>query len=78
MAKIYKIPLAKPQNKNGILKSEIFKPAVKTVKDEKIILMIGRTGVGKTTLINRMINHLFGVSYSDPHRFQLIIETGQP
>ena len=75
MAKVYKIHLAKQQIKNGIFKSEIFEPGTETAKNEKIALMIGGTGVGKTTLINRMINYLFGVSYSDPHRFQMIIET---
>ena len=48
---------------------------IKKVKDEKVIMMIGATGVGKTTLINRMINYIFSVSYSDPFRFKLIKET---
>ena len=38
-------------------------------------MVVGGTGVGKTTLINRMINYIFGVNYSDPFRFKLIEET---
>ena len=33
--------------------------------------MIGATGAGKTTLINRMINYIFGVNYNDTFRFQM-------
>ena len=40
--------------------------------------MVGGTGVGKTTMINRMFNYLARVNYSDPFRFQLIEETGIP
>ena len=38
--------------------------------------MIGATGTGKTTLINRVMNYLFSVNYTDPFRFQLIEKTG--
>ena len=38
-------------------------------------MVVGGTGVGKTTLINRMVNYIFGVNYTDTFRFQLIEET---
>ena len=35
-------------------------------------MLVGGTGTGKSTLINRLANHLFGVEYSDEYRFELI------
>ncbi|KAK8730912.1 hypothetical protein OTU49_007696 [Cherax quadricarinatus] len=37
----------------------------------KSVLLLGETGVGKTRVINTMINHLFGVSFEDNFRLQL-------
>ena len=37
-------------------------------------MVVGGSGVGKTTLINRMVNYIFGVNYTDTFRFQLIEE----
>ena len=37
-------------------------------------MIVGATGAGKTTMINRMINYLFDVNYTDPFRFQLMTD----
>ena len=41
---------------------------------EKVLMILGATGAGKTTLINSMINYLFGVTFEDDFRLQLISE----
>ena len=41
---------------------------------EKVILILGQTGAGKTTWINSMLNYLLDVKYTDNFRFKLVIE----
>ena len=41
---------------------------------EKVILVIGATGAGKTTLINSLVNYVLDVKYSDEFRFKLVSE----
>ena len=41
---------------------------------EKVLMVLGAAGAGKSTLINGMINYIFGVQWKDNFRFKLITE----
>ena len=43
-------------------------------KPTKVVMMVGSTGSGKTTIVNAMINHLLGVKWRDPFRLKMIHE----
>ena len=75
--KIYKLELQKvcKDNHAKLEKFEFGKsPLAKSTKKEKVVMIVGATGSGKTTLINSMINYVFGVEYEDAFRFKLITE----
>ena len=41
---------------------------------DKVLMVVGATGAGKTTLINGMINYIFGVKWEDNFRFKLVTD----
>ena len=41
-------------------------------KQTKVIMTVGMTGSGKTTMVNAFINYLYGVEYRDSFRFELV------
>ena len=74
--KIYNLPLIQVLYKEelGISVYEIGNPIPGQPFIEKVLMLLGATGAGKTTLINRMVNHIYGVQWDDDFRFQLIPE----
>ncbi len=42
--------------------------------NHKVIILMGATGSGKSTLINGMINYILGVKWEDPFRFKCVRE----
>uniref|UniRef100_A0A914VP29 Fibronectin type-III domain-containing protein n=1 Tax=Plectus sambesii TaxID=2011161 RepID=A0A914VP29_9BILA len=44
----------------------------KDLDQDKVLLVVGGTGAGKTTLINSMVNYLYEVKKEDEFRFRLV------
>ncbi|XP_078354562.1 uncharacterized protein LOC144639170 isoform X1 [Oculina patagonica] len=44
------------------------------MRKEKVLLVVGATGAGKSTLINGMVNYIMGVEWKDEFRFKIVTE----
>ncbi|KAM3820975.1 uncharacterized protein M6D78_017078 [Vipera latastei] len=70
---VFALPLAKVPLDTPCLLYQLGKENLEV--PNKVILVMGATGCGKTTLINGMINYILGVQWGDNFRFKLVHET---
>ena len=72
---IYKLQMKEDlkNERKKIAKQSIGEPG-QSQEQEKVLLLIGATGSGKSTLINGMVNYIMGVRWEDDFRFQLVID----
>ena len=64
-----KVELINPEKR--IAKQSLGKP--QQIR-EKVLLVVGATGAGKSTLINAMVNYIMGVTWEDDFRFKVAID----
>ena len=54
---------------------DIGKPSgADAAKPHKVLILMGATGSGKSTLVNGMVNYILGVEWTDPFRFRIAKE----
>ena len=75
---VYQVPLNKKytSDSDNTRKFEFGKEFRKGVH-EKVLMLVGATGSGKTTLINGLFNFIVGVKWNDSFRFKLVDEADQ-
>ena len=73
---IFLLPMTDTTVGHGKLcRKELGKPSVPgIIRNEKVVLVVGATGSGKTTWINAILNNILGVKYTDNFRFKLVID----
>ncbi|WAR16463.1 hypothetical protein MAR_031057 [Mya arenaria] len=71
----YRIPVKEvTEARNETRKTRRFEIGTRPKIDggEKTIVLVGATGTGKSTLVDGLVNYIFGVNFNDDFRFTLI------
>lgn len=73
---VYRLPMREVvmNEKQRLAKFHISKPLPKDRSPEKVIMLLGATGAGKTTMIHSIANYTMGVHWEDEFRFKLFME----
>ncbi|XP_045585178.2 uncharacterized protein [Procambarus clarkii] len=66
------------EHKNDEDKVQKMSLGQKTNRPTKVILLVGATGTGKTTLINAMVNFIYRIDFADNFRLILIDDKNAP
>jgi len=76
--KVYKLQLQDIISDEGkqLKRCAIGEQDLRSSMEEKVILVLGAAGAGKSPLINGMVNYLLGVEWGDVFRFKLIVDEG--
>ena len=76
---IYKLPLILTDHnkEDGLYKYSIGnRPIRADPKPERVLMVLGATGAGKSTMINGLANYMLGVKFSDSFRFKVVTDEG--
>ena len=76
---VYQLPLTRTTTKVDIVKVDVGKSAPPRSRwslpvKNKVLMVVGATGAGKSTLIDGIANYIMGVDWEDEFRFKLISE----
>ena len=80
MPQIYKLHISKVFQDNTYTRYAVGSPSVHldrlTMASERVLMLVGATGTGKTTLINGIANYIYGTEWKDNFRLSIVHKEG--